>query len=77
MGTETALNLWCKQKIRNKRTNAIIGYEVEHILSGEIRRIASDELKSLIQRGEVDVFNLKLTSDGRLVDRKSNLKPRQ
>ena len=60
------MRLKCVQKIRNKN-NTIIGYKIQDS-QGNIRDISSKDLKQAIVKGTVDVINLKLTSDNRLID---------
>ena len=56
----------CIQKFRDK-SNRIYGYRLID-LSGNTKDITSDDLKKVISAGKIVVINLKLTSDGRLVD---------
>ena len=58
----------CIQKIRNKR-NQIIGYKLQD-LQGNTRDIKSNGLKQAMFKDKVEVINLKLTVDNRLIDKK-------
>lgn len=57
----------CINKIR--KGNKIIGYTLMDN-SGEQRNIGADELKLGIKKGNISVSNLKITSDGRLIESK-------
>lgn len=59
----------CVDKIRNSN-GKIIGYRLSCV-NGEIISIQSSVLKDKIRSGSMDVINLKLTSDGRLIDTKN------
>ena len=55
------------QKFRDKHNN-IIGYKLldSH---GNIKDVPSDKLKIAIKNKNIDVINLTLTSDNRLIDK--------
>lgn len=57
----------CVSKFRD-RNSKIIGYKLLD-LNGKTQDIRSENLKGAIKRGEVNVVNLTLTSDNRLVDK--------
>lgn len=57
----------CTYKYRDKTGN-IIGYQIQDN-NGNIRDIRSDELKDLISKGKLEVENLTLTSDNRLLSK--------
>lgn len=56
----------CVQKFRDKHGN-IFGYRLQD-QSGNIRDVKSDELKQAMKSQQLDVINLTLTSDNRLID---------
>lgn len=63
----------CIQKFRDKQ-NKIYGYKLVDI-NGQTQDVKSDNLKQAIRNKQIQVVNLTLTSDGRLVDKVSdNLK---
>lgn len=62
-------------KIRDKH-NKIVGYTIMDKGSKTIN-IKADELKQLIKEGKVEVINLTLTSDNRLVDKAAPSKSKQ
>lgn len=57
----------CIEKIRDKN-GKIYGYKLQD-LNQQTRAITSGILKDAIRRGEIEVVNLKLTSDNKLIDR--------
>ena len=57
----------CIEKFRDKN-NHIYGYRLID-LNGQTQDIQSDNLKRAIQNGQINVVNLTLTSDNRLVDK--------
>jgi hypothetical protein len=57
----------CTQRIKDKN-NKVTGYIIEDI-NGSTLEVEPNELKRNILTGEIDVINLSLTSDGRLVKR--------
>lgn len=57
----------CLEKRRDKQGN-IIGYRLERVSDKHIDDVTPDQLKSAIRHGQVEVKNLTLTSDNRLVD---------
>ena len=58
----------CIQKFRN-RNNVIYGYRLVDI-NGKTQDVTPNDLKNAIKNSQVNVVNLSLTVDGRLVDRK-------
>lgn len=56
----------CIEKLRGRRNN-IYGYRIVDS-SGQIRDIGAERLKEYIMEGKINVVNLKLTSNNRLVD---------
>ena len=62
-------------KIRDKHNN-IVGYTIMD-KGGKTINIKADELKQLIKEGKVEVINLTLTSDNRLVDKAAPSKSKQ
>lgn len=70
------LQVKCIQKFRDK-TNKIYGYRLID-LDGKTQDVTSENLKKAIGDKQVEVVNLKLTSDNRLVDKvESVIKDRQ
>lgn len=61
--------IWCKyiQKIRDNN-GIIVEYEIAD-LNGEHRIVSKDALKNAIAAGQVSMVNLKLSKDGKLMDR--------
>lgn len=57
----------CLQKARDPKTNAIMSYQLQDEY-GNTSYVMPVKLKQAIYNGEVIVENLKLTSDGRLID---------
>lgn len=64
-----ALELKCVHKFR-KSSNAIYGYRLMD-KSGKFYECTPEELKKAIKNNRVKVVNLKLTSDNKLIDAKS------
>lgn len=52
---------------RYYKGNTIEGYDIQDLSSNEIRQFKTDELKSMIAQRKLNVANLKLTSDNRLI----------
>lgn len=64
----------CIQKLRGKN-NVITGYILEDINGNKARvAVAPEELKQAIIKNSIQIVNLKLTSDGRLIDCETNTK---
>lgn len=61
----------CVQKFRDKNNN-IKGYLLEDY-NGKQLRIAPDQLKNAIFMEQINVINLKLTKDGKLIDNTSEV----
>ena len=59
------LTVTCIQKFRNKQ-NQIYGYRLQD-QQGNIKDVYSDQLKAAIRNNKIDIVNLTLTSDNRLV----------
>ena len=59
----------CIQKFRDKNNN-IYGYRLQDA-NGQLKDIKSHELKQAIASGSIQVVNLILTSDGRLISKES------
>ena len=57
----------CTNKLRDNN-NIIVGYEIVSV-TGEKRAVSKDELKNAIVKGLILVTNLKLSKDGKLVNR--------
>ena len=60
----------CIEKIRDKN-NHIIEYKLIN-KDKNVTSVKSDELKKAIKSGQIEVVNLTLTSDNRLIDKKSD-----
>lgn len=58
----------CIEKIRDKN-NHIIGYKIQD-LTGETRTIDKARLKEAVRDKKIDIVNMALTSDNRLIDKK-------
>ena len=58
----------CLDKIRDKN-NHIIGYKLIDKSNNEVL-VKAEKLKEVIKAGQLDIINLTLTSDNRLVDKK-------
>lgn len=58
----------CIEKIRGKN-NHIIGYTIQN-LTGETRVVDKDKLKEAVRNKKIDIVNMTLTSDNRLIDKK-------
>lgn len=58
----------CIEKIRDKSGNNIVAYKLQDI-NGEIRTLSSDDLKLNMLNKNINVNNLKLTQDNRLIDK--------
>ena len=56
----------CIQKFRDKN-NHIIGYRLQDI-NGQTQDVQADNLKQAIKSNHINILNLTLTKDGRLVD---------
>ena len=61
------LKVKCIQKFRDKNT-VIIGYRIVD-QNGNMKDVSSESLKQVIQQGRLEVINLTLTSDNRLIDK--------
>ena len=58
------------QKFRDKN-NIIIGYRLQDS-NGAVIDVEPQKLKAVILSGQLEVSNLKLTSDGRLIDKRES-----
>jgi hypothetical protein len=58
----------CIQKFRDN-TGRIYGYRLQD-LNGKTQDVTSENLKKAIKRGQINIINLTLTSDYRLIDSK-------
>lgn len=58
----------CIEKIRDKN-NHIIGYKIQN-LTGETRTFDKARLKEAVRNKKIDIVNMTLTSDNRLIDKK-------
>lgn len=59
----------CVNKIRDNRNGKIIGYTIQSS-TGETKDVDKDKLKEAVRNGKVNIVNMTLTSDNRLVDKK-------
>ena len=59
--------LMCIERIRDK-SGKVVEYVLEDILTEDKTRVKPEELKSAIRCNKVDIINLTLTSNGRLID---------
>ena len=69
------LKVKCIQKFRDKN-NIIIGYRIVD-QNGNMKDVSSESLKQVIQQGRLEVVNLTLTSDNRLIDKAITQTPTQ
>lgn len=58
----------CTAKLRDKN-DKIVGYDLRNINTNQQQRVEPTVLKQFISNGNVNILNLQLTSDGRLIDR--------
>lgn len=61
------LKVKCLEKIRNN-SHRIIGYKLEDIF-GNVRDIQAAKLKEAMLKGSIDVVNLTMASDGKIIDK--------
>ena len=61
----------CIEKIRDKNNN-IIGYKIVDKNKNAVA-VKSDRLKEVIRSGQLEVINLALTSDNRIIDKKPDI----
>lgn len=67
VGYDEPIYHWvCVGKIRNS-SNKIVGYRLKDVY-GNVENVESKKLKELIEHGDANVINLKLTLDKRLMD---------
>ena len=59
------VNATCIQKFRDKR-NVIVGYRIQDD-SGNVKDVTPQQLKQAISNRKIEIRNLKLTSDGKLI----------
>ena len=69
------LKVKCIQKFRDKN-NIIIGYRIID-QNGNMKDISSESLKQAIKQRKLEVINLTLTSDNRLIDKAITQTPTQ
>ena len=62
----TMIQVKCIEKFRDKKSR-IYGYRIQDI-NGQTQDVTPDDLKNAIKNGKIQVVNLTLTSDGRLID---------
>lgn len=60
------ITVTCTEKLRDKN-NRIVGYELQDC-NGKKMRFTSEQVKQAVFLQQITVTNLKLTSDGRLID---------
>lgn len=58
----------CISKLRDKN-DKIVGYDLRNVSTNQQQRVEPTVLKQFISNGNVNILNLQLTSDGRLIDR--------
>lgn len=66
------ITVTCTEKLRDKN-NRIIGYELKDC-NGKKMRFTSEQVKQAVFLQQITVTNLKLTSDGRLIDNTESAK---
>lgn len=59
----------CISKIRNKH-GIIVGYKLRSLKDGAETIVKAEQLKDSMHRQSVEISNLKLTTDGRIIDKK-------
>ena len=62
----------CIEKMRDKN-NLIIAYKIQDT-QGNTKTVSPEQLKQAIKANQIDIINLKLTSDNRLIDTQLNKK---
>lgn len=67
------ITVTCTEKLRDKN-NRIVGYELQDC-NGKKMRFTSEQVKQAVFLQQITVTNLKLTSDGRLIDNTESAKP--
>lgn len=66
------ITVTCTEKLRDKN-NRIVGYELQDC-NGKKMRFTSEQVKQAVFLQQITVTNLKLTSDGRLIDNTESAK---
>lgn len=66
------ITVTCTEKLRDK-SNRIVGYELEDC-NGNKMRFTSEQVKQAVFLRQIAITNLKLTSDGRLIDNTDSVK---
>lgn len=66
------LKILVTNKYYEPGTKILYGYRVRDLISGGEMNITKDALKEAVQQGKVEVVNMTLTSDGRLIGRAMN-----
>lgn len=66
------ITVTCTEKLRDKN-NRIVGYELQDC-NGKKMRFTSEQVKQAVFLQQITVTNLKLTSDGRLIDNTESVK---
>ena len=67
------ITVTCTEKLRDKN-NRIVGYELQDC-NGKKMRFTSEQVKQAVFLQQIRIVNLKLTSDGRLIDNTESAKP--
>lgn len=52
---------------QRSNSNVILAYRIKDTVTGEVRDFEADELKYYIRKNQLNIINLKLTSNGRLI----------
>ena len=66
------ITVTCTEKLRDKN-NRIVGYELQDC-NGKRMRFTSEQVKQAVFLQQIRIVNLKLTSDGRLIDNTESVK---
>jgi hypothetical protein len=68
---EQKLTCFCTEKVRDNK-GIILGYRLRDIISGQQDFLTSEQLKNAIRSNQLNVVNLTLTTDNRIVDASQN-----
>ena len=66
------LRILVTKKYYDNTTGTLVGYRVRNIDTGEEMDASKDAVKNMAIRGELEIVNMTLTSDGRLIGRATN-----
>lgn len=66
------LRILVTKKYYDNTTGTLVGYRVRNVDTGEEMDASKDAVKNMAIRGELEIVNMTLTSDGRLIGRATN-----